>query len=825
MGLTTRTSKCPFASTCVQSYSDDYFPLGVTKLPTESFIRMVLHRNDTTIVPGCTRTVLLGNCSTVAGCPKVSLYSDYGKIFVYRHAHSFLGLSSNSTVTSTQNEVVGDVGFGVLSMLKETADLFQTEIKPRLGSSEAEAVATTFTGRLGLASDSLVLLLRVSASPGVPPARFIYSNKPVFFTLEPALLSTLSFGLLSPEVVHVDVGFHSKECVTALRNEFNESEKNRRIGLMAAQIFQAVSDVRRELLFANLVYVDERHTLEKRVLQRFVTDSSTGGLTMVDFVADPFALTCFYLSLVIGCLVSVVVLVVVRRMGSSLLSTRIRHAEIMTRLYKLRTDSEMATYGKQIESAVWRGRFVNPFSFPVELCNEIFVDSIRKSLVDSLKTFVQTRCRTHQGPQSKPSSNNAGSVNNKVIPAESVSCRRQRELSDARLANSVQMSDFLRRYERYCIFNNLTFEEDISEVKDKLLQLGVPIRSFMVDRIYGLRWKLEVVQDLVQLTSYNQKTRPLVISKMFDFVAFLERQDELQKLKARFSNSKVSKTVDAELTTEFLRLFCNITGRRSDCVSYESLRVTYLDGSTKHCLGFEQAFQLFCETVVSSSEEEEIARQRQTAGPMYNVSTEALQKIGPRRDLQKEEVLRSLNWRAHATRKPLYLDLSWMYLQWVTVTVHMCALFSPPFCCFAIFQVLQDRFARTTASTVNAFPLSNHDLFEILYTAVTEPRQYTTLLSWNIATICGLVAAVALLFLLLCSYCEAYLSNFANKVRRSIFALLLTPYFLFFVAFIACSSTWVILLAFLHPEEYLPQGMCLQSNVLIVVLLKRATCY
>ena len=689
-------------------------------------------------------------------------------------------------------------------MLKRSADFIKSSIKARLSPAADETIDTSLAGRLGVASDSLVVFFRVSESPGVPHARFVYSNKPVYFTLEPALLRTVSFGLLRPEIMHVDVGFYFSGCFdVADVHKLNATEKSRRIALMAAQILEAISDSRKEFLLQNLVFVDEEHTLEAGALHRFVLDSSSGALVLVDFVPDPVALACFYLSLIIGLLVAIMVFFVVRRVGSALLFERIRNGEIMAKLYKIQTDQDFSIFSKSMKGPNWQTSLGNPLSRPVELCNEIIVDPIRKSLVDSLTTFVRTRCRLQVRKEGEASGDKAACTS-KVAPSGADEGRVTGKVSDARLANSVQMSDFMRRYERFCIFNNYTFEEDSAQVKDKLMRMGFPVRSFLVDRVYGLRWREEVVKDLVRLSSFSEHLRPLVISQDFNFTHFLQRNGHLEGLLARFKQMNPTKKVNSDLTEAFLRIFCEVTGRRTDYVSYESMDVIYLDGSTVKSFGFQKAFQKFCWTLATLTKSE--GNIHATELSRFEVSEKVLRRQGPRRDLLREEILRALRWSNRATGEHRHIDLSWVYLQWVTVTVHMGSLLCPPLCCFAIFQFLQDGFARTTASTVTGHPLSNHDLLEILYTVVAEPKEYSTLLSWKIATGYTSASLIMLSILLLSKYVEHYLWRTVNAIRRYLFALLLTSYFVFLVAFLACSTTWVILLAFLHPEEYLPQG-------------------
>jgi hypothetical protein len=50
---------------------------------------------------------------------------------------------------------------------------------------------------------------------GVPAARFVYTNQPVYFTLEPALLAPLSLRLLEPYIIRMRIRFvNLKSCGT-----------------------------------------------------------------------------------------------------------------------------------------------------------------------------------------------------------------------------------------------------------------------------------------------------------------------------------------------------------------------------------------------------------------------------------------------------------------------------------------------------------------------------------------------------------------------------------------------------------------------------------
>ena len=62
------------------------------------------------------------------------------------------------------------------------------------------------------ATDHIFLIIDVLATPGVPQSRWVFATREVYLALDPALISFLTLGLLTPLVKRERVRFADNDC-------------------------------------------------------------------------------------------------------------------------------------------------------------------------------------------------------------------------------------------------------------------------------------------------------------------------------------------------------------------------------------------------------------------------------------------------------------------------------------------------------------------------------------------------------------------------------------------------------------------------------------
>ena len=321
-------SGCPFRSRCTgDAYT--YVPYGTSYARFADFVATVLAENATELVPYCHRRVAIGGSSGGASEPARSfrLTSDGGAVY---YAHGGTPQRNMTAWSLTEGGASSQ-----LRMLRSDAARLVAEVRPFAGGPDENA-------------EDLVVVIDVVPSPGVPRARFVYTNQPVFLTLEPSLVNALTFGVLTPKVVRYRVHFASRGCddetLPVDPSEYLQSasdgqyadavyeDEAERLRQMGDQIYAAFLVWPRSHIWGQLALVGRSHQLTNADLWALTRDQESGEVQLVQYQQILYARVALWLSVAIGAFGAFAFVVLFEKVGAIVVRRRARQEELTRRL-------------------------------------------------------------------------------------------------------------------------------------------------------------------------------------------------------------------------------------------------------------------------------------------------------------------------------------------------------------------------------------------------------------------------------------------------------------------------------------------------------------
>ena len=428
---------CPFYSRCQQMHAYTYVPFGVTYTPLADFVGLLAVQNATSLVPSCHRRLTVSASVTAVGSASsvrpVRLTSDSGAVYFAQ------GTPQPNATRWSLSEGGSTTG---LRLLAEDAQRLMTTLRDVYAKGFDEDV------------ESIVAVLDIVPAPGVPRSRLLYTNQPVYLTLDPAVLASFSLGLLRPKVIHHHIHLAAGSCSdnelptdpsAYLDPEARYADEDERLRQIGEQVYKALLAPGRTSIWGRLVLVNRSHSLLKSDLKAVTRDGRSGDVRLSTYQLDEFALMAFWTSLAFGLVGAALVvlrldtickLVLQRRLERGLLQQRVfdslrrrrqhageageagRAAPASDREKATGADdgaadddgdgggddgsghhdpeSDLMAAELQVEAKGLLGtlgwRTSGPLSRPVELVDEIVFAPIAREFTDSLDAFIHQRC-------------------------------------------------------------------------------------------------------------------------------------------------------------------------------------------------------------------------------------------------------------------------------------------------------------------------------------------------------------------------------------------------------------------------------------------------
>ena len=223
---------CPYRSWCAK-YGVLMYPVvtqenatsndfsGRTGILTGSvFLSRLVALEDYTLVPSCMRIIYSRDTATTPSTTVwVRLITDRGGIYVHRELDSTNEKDdSNTLVTGTK--LVERNGTEVTVDPEGYSFYFPDDRTPglKISSPAADALLGEVRDVYGPrdAGEDVFVTIDVAGTPGVAPSRWVYTTRPIFLYLQPALIEFLSGGLLNPPLKHYLITLRNDTCAYPL---------------------------------------------------------------------------------------------------------------------------------------------------------------------------------------------------------------------------------------------------------------------------------------------------------------------------------------------------------------------------------------------------------------------------------------------------------------------------------------------------------------------------------------------------------------------------------------------------------------------------------
>jgi len=656
---------------------------------------------------------------------------------------------------------------GIRMHLPDTRRLMRT-VGPTMGDPQS--------------SDHGVVVIDTVAVPGIPATRWVYATRPVFLSMDPALLTFLSAGLLKPKIMHFRVSFIDLSCTPASVNGIPETLKSEdyqredvraRLADMYDQMQRALrSDglATRARIRGELVVLDPGHRVkpyaqrywefydgaeDERVIMRLRT---TDELESLQDTAVGLSLAC-------GLLVSLLSTFIFFKLARRALKVRSMEKRAKVALLRRKLgevkDKEDEEVTKQVQA--------NPFLQPLVLIDMLIMEPIYMRLLNSLARFCHERVVIERNSQPKSKAQVVPVSPPELDPEKKMTAVECKECDTRKF---IYMRRFRAEYEEYCIEHGLESITNRDEIMRYLVS-NFDLRSTRetVWRIRGVRWR--------------RKEEPVPAADP------LEEGREQPHSLWRFCNQCMVPTKD----------------RRKYWLDMKSHRLP--SGALQ--VGIRQRYLDWCK------EKKE-----------YPVSTAELDPLSPESAqtglsawaeehgcaYQEVEVQRILN--CYLSKTP-HLSLSWRQVlaDFVQVLVHICILILPAIVVSANALAAQQVYARTMVTDV---PVQTMD---VLGTALpyigfdSGGRQVLFQTAFVLA--CQFVYLVLAIIRVLLHYVVP--ERCFKKIYDWIFAVVLCLEVLGFMAWVGLTCSWCILATILSPTSYLPYGTAVIVFCLVVLTL------
>ncbi|GBG33358.1 Hypothetical Protein FCC1311_095812 [Hondaea fermentalgiana] len=879
-------SSCPVYDGCAYSTTPVFVPYGESFVKADDLYTTIRDEADYTIVPYCMRRTWLASDTMVdlsndtaraameVNMDRLTLSTDEGAVQVALWNESgsapFVSQAMDDAVSAAQAADDADVediqiDLGYLRMLKANAAPIFDAIRDPYGNGPIGDTKET--------PSVVFAVFHVDMSPYLnedvataSSVRFVYTNEPIYLSVPPAVLSVLSFGLLAPVIEHFRVDF-------APSRPFqlgNESTSTRDI--IGQELSRILRPRFRTSLWGVLVSIDDASPFHSPTYTRFMLDPATDIVAGASYTPDSRGVLALAFSVTIGFILSATILSRFNHLMRHFLEQsfdnkqahkialkKIENQELLQENAAKETTTKLLgddhkgikSENGEIEAAAKHcmtpcssgdgengtktqntaSSFPDPLEQPVELCQVLFTDPMRRYFTDSLGEFVDRKCilnekwlvnRAHKEKQRNrrlerfvdisiwsgnhlialarmtwfrmatcmPWANRSAGALKKastIYPCEKTMQDEKLMIAEhKRMEGSVTMSVFLKEFEQFCFKENINMVANVETIKKRLLvEYGVRTRGFMAARVHGCQWKRRDPYDAIR------RTMP----------AWTSNDNLRNDYRARLAH--VPDEEDA-LLSAFVEEYCVVTGDMRDFVSFDDLIVGRDAGANgqRNIMGhgFLTGLQRFAGSISGNAEQ----------AKSINPDDAAFERIGLKRKSVRVETMRALSITSSAGNNvPFVKKISKHAIQGMEIFM-LLGLFS--------LGPILTLYLALSAQSIHATTIGTDSTMHSEDTATLASKR--NLRSLDVIWLVEAAAWLSAIFLAV-----SYILLFAvlilpksdpsmkvslwRKIKRktskfvfgcSIFALL---------TMLSMQCVWVILAAFLRPQQFLPMGSAL----------------
>ncbi len=223
---------CPYRSFCAK-YEFLLFPTttsenatsnsfsGRSSILTDSvFLSRLVALEDYTLVPLCMRIITAKNDVSPSGNTIYArLISNRGGIHVHRELDGTYE-ATDATTTASGTKFVERNGTDILVDPQGYSYYFPADRVPglKMSSPDADDILGEVRDVYGPrdATEDVFVTIDVHSTPGVRASRWVYTTRPIFLYLQPALIEFLSAGLLNPTLKHYVITMRNDTCAYPL---------------------------------------------------------------------------------------------------------------------------------------------------------------------------------------------------------------------------------------------------------------------------------------------------------------------------------------------------------------------------------------------------------------------------------------------------------------------------------------------------------------------------------------------------------------------------------------------------------------------------------
>ncbi|CAK9003585.1 unnamed protein product [Durusdinium trenchii] len=374
---------------------------------------------------------------------------------------------------------------GIRMHLPDARRMMRT-VGPRFGDPES--------------TDHGVVVIDTVAVPGIPATRWVYATRPVFLSMDPAILTFLSAGILKPEILTFRVSYLDMSCSASIVNSIAEHPSSEDYLKPALQVrFASMYDqmqrslrsdglASRQKLRGELVLLDPDHRVKPDASKYWEFYEGANGDTLMRprevHALDQLQDAATGLSLACGGLASCLFTFVFFKLARKGIRARNMEKRAQQTLLKQKLgeikDKEENKLDEQIHAAEG-----NPFLQPLLLIDLLVLEPILSKILNSLARFGHEYLVVSHPHYQK-------SAKSQVVPVEPVKDMpvEKSPKSDTRIVVTpsqeerrpfVYMRHFRATYTQYCIKHGL---EPIQS-RDEIIR-------FLIDK-YNVRSTRETV--------------------------------------------------------------------------------------------------------------------------------------------------------------------------------------------------------------------------------------------------------------------------------------------------------------------------------------------
>mmetsp|Transcript_35740 Transcript_35740/g.64831 ORF Transcript_35740/g.64831 Transcript_35740/m.64831 type:complete len:904 (+) Transcript_35740:3-2714(+) len=650
--------------------------------------------------------------------------------------------------------------------------------------------------------------------PGIPQLRWVYSTRPVFWAMDPAHLTFLSGGLLTPELYHYRISLMDLTCTEAAyqipmfpsaADLAKEDMKDTLVGIyqQIAKALRSDGWATGQELRGQLFLLDPEHELKPHENRYWKFEEQTeGNWTMVQrehTTLDELMDTALILSFTVGFLVSILSSVFLYRLCQHELRAKIMHkralqAVLARKLGESKEEKPMTDTEKQAQG--------NPLLHPLLLVDSLLLEPLQARLINALARFcnevlIVNKADAPPDPVSKKAAAVtpiAHEFDDKAAAEEDERIKSQ--LADveegsaapkpasawpsstaAPLQRFVYMREFRTRFEEWCIDRGL----ENSHSRDHVVR-------FLVDQ-YNIRSTRETVWRMRGVKWRDPSKAPAPKP------AFATGEEEETNTIFQFCNEMIEKTAN----------------RRKNWIDVKNGRTP----GGKLQIGFEQRYLNWCDTKALDT----VEPLQKHLDPLEALSEKnGLQAWATQHKVSFQEVEVQKLCRCELRAQPKIV-LNWQAQVYdiFQVIVHICVLLGPSAMVMSAAMAAQHVYATTL---VTEPPLRVMDVLGTFAPYIGMDAGGKKVMY--------LVQAIFLtqFFYILLSLVRVMLHYLARgfKVKKYydiIYAVVLFVNILGILTWAGLTGAWCMLATVLEPTRFLPYGTAVIVFIVVVITLFR----